>query len=62
VLELVAQGYTNQQIADQLGLSVKTVETYRSRLIEKLGLRNRAELVRFAMDTGLLGQGEPPPA
>jgi DNA-binding NarL/FixJ family response regulator len=55
VLELVAQGYTNQQIADRIGLSVKTVETYRARLIEKLGLQSRAELVRYALDSGLLG-------
>jgi DNA-binding NarL/FixJ family response regulator len=55
VLELVAQGYTNQQIADQLGLSVKTVETYRARLVEKLGLQSRAELVRYALDSGLFG-------
>jgi len=55
VLDLVAQGYTNQQIADRLGISVKTVETYRSRLVEKLGLRSRADLVRYAFDSGLLG-------
>jgi DNA-binding NarL/FixJ family response regulator len=61
VLELVAQGYTNQQIADHLGLSVKTVETYRARLVEKLGLQSRAELVRYALDSGLFG-GESGPA
>ena len=61
VLELVAQGFTNQQIADRLGLSVKTVETYRSRLVEKLGLRNRADLVRYALDTGLFGAGDAAP-
>jgi DNA-binding NarL/FixJ family response regulator len=55
VLELVAQGFTNQQIADHLGLSVKTVETYRARLVEKLGLQSRAELVRYALDSGLFG-------
>ncbi len=60
VLELVAQGYTNQQIADRLGLSVKTVETYRSRLVEKLGLRSRADLVRYALDSGLFGSGPAP--
>ena len=58
VLDLVAQGYTNQQIADRLGLSVKTVETYRARLVQKLGLRSRAELLRYAMDTGLFGRRE----
>lgn len=61
VLDLIAQGYTNQQMADQLGLSVKTVETYRSRLVEKLGLRSRAELVRYALDSGLFTPGETPP-
>jgi two-component system response regulator NreC len=55
VLDLVAQGYTNQQIADRLQLSVKTVETYRSRLVEKLGLKSRADLVRYALDSGLFG-------
>ncbi len=61
VLELVAQGYTNQQIADRLGLSVKTVETYRARLVDKLGLRSRADLVRYALDSGLFGAGRTPP-
>jgi DNA-binding NarL/FixJ family response regulator len=61
VLELVAQGYTNQQIADHLGLSVKTIETYRARLVEKLGLQSRAELVRYALDSGLFG-GEAGPS
>lgn len=61
VLDLVAQGYTNQQIADRLQLSVKTVETYRSRLVEKLGLRSRADLVRYALDSGLFGSGEGSP-
>ncbi len=59
VLDLVAQGYTNQQIADRLGLSVKTVETYRARLVEKLGLRSRADLVRYAVDSGLFGSAPP---
>jgi two-component system response regulator NreC len=59
VLELVAQGFTNQQIADHLGLSVKTVETYRARLVEKLGLQSRAELVRYALDSGLFGETGP---
>ncbi len=54
VLHRVAQGYTNAQIAEQLSLSVKSVETYRARLSEKLGVRTRAELVRFAVGSGLL--------
>ena len=54
VLQLLAMGHTNQQIADKLYLSVKTVESYKARLKEKLGLQGRAELVRYAIDTGLL--------
>jgi DNA-binding NarL/FixJ family response regulator len=61
VLDLIAQGYTNQQIADRFGLSVKTIETHRSRLVEKLGLRSRAELVRYALDSGLFTGGEAGP-
>lgn len=47
VLEGLASGRTNQQIADALYLSVKTIETYRSRLKQKLGLKDRAEIVAF---------------
>lgn len=54
VLRLVAEGHTNQQVADRLSLSVKTVETYRARSMDKLGLRTRADLVRYALATGLL--------
>ncbi|MFQ5996650.1 MAG: response regulator [Dehalococcoidales bacterium] len=54
VLQLLAVGHTNQQIADKLYLSVKTVETYKARIKEKLGLQGRAELVRYAIQTGLL--------
>jgi two-component system, NarL family, response regulator NreC len=54
VFEMVARGHTSQAIADKLFLSVKTVESYRSRLMTKLGLQNRAELTQFAMDLGLL--------
>jgi two-component system response regulator NreC len=53
VLRLVAMGYTNQQIADQLYLSVKTVETYRARVMHKLDLKSRAALVRYALQRGL---------
>lgn len=61
VLEAVAYGHTNRAIAAALGVSVKSVETYRYRLAEKLGFRNRADLVRFALETGLLriGRGDP---
>jgi len=54
VLRLLAQGHSNQQVADQIRVSVKTVETYRTRLRVKLGLRERAELYRFAVESGLL--------
>ena len=54
VLRLLAQGHSNQQIADEFRLSVKTVETYRTRLSEKLGLKGRADLYRFAAESGIL--------
>ncbi len=54
VLRLIALGYTNQQAADTLCLSVKTVETYRARLMVKLGFQTRADIVRYAMERGLL--------
>ncbi len=56
VIKQVARGHTNQEIADRLGLSVKTVETYRARAMEKLGLANRAALVRYAVEKGWLGE------
>jgi two-component system response regulator NreC len=52
VLALLARGYTNQQIADEFVLSVRTVETHRAHIMEKLGLRGRAELVKYAMRKG----------
>lgn len=55
VLERLAQGHTNQSIAEELDLSVKTVESYRARLLRKLGLRTRADIIRYAVETGLLG-------
>jgi two-component system, NarL family, response regulator NreC len=54
VLKLVAEGYGTQEIAKQILVSVKTVETYRARIAEKLGLRTRHEIVRFAVQMGLL--------
>jgi DNA-binding NarL/FixJ family response regulator len=54
VLKLTAEGYSSQEIADQLILSPKTIETYRSRLMQKLNLHHRSELVRFALRRGLL--------
>jgi two-component system response regulator NreC len=54
VLRLLAQGYTNQQAATWIMVSVKTVETYRARIAQKLGLHSRAELTRYALESGLL--------
>ena len=54
VLRLIAQGNSNQQIADLIRVSVKTVETYRARLSDKLGLKGRSDLYRFASESGLL--------
>lgn len=55
VLRQAALGYTSTEIAESLGLSAKTVETYRARGMEKLGIRNRAALVRFALQRGIIG-------
>ena len=54
VVRLVAAGHTNKEIAAQLDVSVKTVETYKARSQEKLGLYSRAELVRYALTRGWL--------
>jgi DNA-binding NarL/FixJ family response regulator len=54
VLRLLAEGHTNQETAERLAVSIKTVETYRKRLRDKLGLKSRAQLVRFALEYGLL--------
>lgn len=54
VLRAVAYGYTNREIAEHLGISVKSVETYRYRLAEKLEFKSRVDLVRFALEVGLL--------
>ena len=54
VLRLMAWGYSNKEIAAQLNICVKTVETYKARLAEKLDLRSRTEIVRFALREGWL--------
>lgn len=56
VLRLLALGYANKEVADKLHLSVKTVETYRGRIAEKLGLRSRVEMVQYALRQGWLQQ------
>lgn len=55
VLRLIAEGRTYKEMAELLALSVKTIESYRERIKEKLGLNTRAELVRYALEKGLLG-------
>jgi DNA-binding NarL/FixJ family response regulator len=54
VLRLTAEGYLNKQIASRLSLSVKTVETYKARAMEKLALRSRVDVVRYATERGWL--------
>lgn len=54
LLPLLASGYSQRELAAQLGVTVKTIETYRTRIGHKLGLTSRAGLVRFALDHGLL--------
>jgi two-component system, NarL family, response regulator NreC len=56
VLRLLALGHTNQEIAGLLYISVRTAETHRAHIMQKLGLSNRAELVRYALEQGSLDQ------
>ena len=57
VLRRIAQGYSNKEIAAQLSLSVKTVETYKARSMEKLSLDSRVDIVRYALQQGWLSDG-----
>jgi len=57
VLRLIALGHTNAEIGEQLYLSVRTVETHRSHIQQKLRLSTRAELVGYALERGLIGDG-----
>jgi DNA-binding NarL/FixJ family response regulator len=54
ILRFLALGYTNSEMATMMALSIRTVETYRYRLQQKVGLRTRAQLARLARETGLL--------
>ena len=58
VLRLLALGYTNQEIAKKLFISVRTAETHRAHIMQKLRLATRAELVSYALEHGLLEEGE----
>jgi two-component system, NarL family, response regulator NreC len=60
VLRLLALGHTNQEIAKMLYISVRTAETHRAHIMQKLRLATRAELVRYALHQGLLEAGEEP--
>lgn len=60
VLVRIARGFSNKEIAAELSLSVKTVETYKARMAEKIGLRTRVDIVRYAARRGWLG--DPPEA
>jgi two-component system, NarL family, response regulator NreC len=59
VLRLTAEGYTGQEIGERLVLSPKTVDTYRQRVMEKLNLHHRSELVKYALRKGLLQPDAP---
>jgi len=56
VLTLTARGYNGPEIGTQLGITAKTVDTYKQRIEDKLGLSHRAEYVRFAIEAGVLGE------
>jgi DNA-binding CsgD family transcriptional regulator len=55
VLRLAAAGYSNKELSSRLQIAVKTIETYKTRAMEKLGLDTRAQLVRYALVNGWLG-------
>lgn len=59
IVKWVAEGYKNREIAVQLGISVKTVETHRANIMNKLGLRNLSQLIRYAIQNGLIKVDKP---
>lgn len=61
VVRQVACGHTNRAIADKLQVSIKSVESYRARVMRKLRFTSRVDLVRYALEIGLVGAGETPP-
>lgn len=54
VICLVAEGFKNREVAEKLGIRVKTVETHRANIMNKLALRNVAQLIRYAIQKGLV--------
>jgi DNA-binding NarL/FixJ family response regulator len=62
ILHLSAEGRTSAELAERLGISPRTAETHRSNLMRKMGFRGKADLIRYAVQHGLLPPGEPPAA
>jgi DNA-binding CsgD family transcriptional regulator len=58
VLKLVAEGHSNKEVADTLGISVKTAMSHREHVMEKLRLHNRTDLVKFALRQGVIRSEE----
>ena len=54
MLKLVAEGRSNKEVADELGISVKTAMSHREHIMEKLDLHSRTELIRFAIKQGII--------
>jgi two-component system response regulator NreC len=54
VLQLVAEGYTNREIASLLHLSIKTVQNHRAKILRKLDLHDRGELIKYAIEKGII--------
>jgi two-component system, NarL family, invasion response regulator UvrY len=54
VMRLLASGKTASEVAEELNLSVKTISTYRTRILEKMSMRTNAELMRYAIENGLV--------
>ena len=54
ILQLIARGYTNKEIADKVYLSVKTVEAHRSKMYKKMGFKNHADVVEYAIEHKIL--------
>jgi DNA-binding CsgD family transcriptional regulator len=57
-LQLSAEGHTNSEIAARLGISTRTAETHRSRLMHKLGLHTQSDLIRYALRRGVIPMGD----
>jgi DNA-binding NarL/FixJ family response regulator len=54
VVKLIAEGFSSKEIAQTLGISLRTVDRHRENILEKLGMRDRTELTRFAVRVGLI--------